>query len=400
MSITKFKLWLGALMVLVATGSVAKAQILTEAENAPHTGPFIEPDTFKSDLQFFAPAEIDDYSGPPEANVGFYLKYQFMQVYLGRPKSRTEPGIAPADQFFTTPVNSPLNQVAVDQNGVMDLTSGNKWDLGWVSDDGIGWHWTITHVRSPNAKDEDPFRLINLKPWNQVRSTFNDQDYQSYEMNRSLWRSTLQYGGILEPFMGVCYKRLEDRTEFRSSSAVETGAGAIDYGWLQQTQVKNEILTGQIGFRHVRRSGHWGLTTEGRAFFGQNYQRYHAYMREEFRTYGTGDGDVIGKELFTDPETLYDPFISRTNQRKNEEFLWGGELNLNADYQVTKYVSLSLGATMLLTNGAVGRARLATYGQTLGAGRPANFLQATDFIANDKDYLRFGGAMFGINVNR
>lgn len=399
MSITKFKLWLGAFLMLAATVPVAQAQILTEAENAPHTGPFIEPDTFKSDLQFFAPAEVDDYSGPPQPNVGFYFKYQYMQVMMARPRFRTEPGAAPTDLFPLTPVNSVGNQVVVDQNGMMDSAPGNKWSFGWVDDEGVGWHGVCTTVRSPAIHDEDPFRLINLKPWNQVRATMNDQSYQSYELNRSLWRATLSHGGTFEPFLGMRYMRIADKTEFRSASSLEVG-GAIEEAWLQQTKVDNEILLGQLGFRHTRRSGHWQFSTEGRFFVGNNYQRYRGYQREEFRTYGQGTGTVIGKQGLTDPETSYDPFNSRTITRKNEELLWGGELDLNAEYQVTKYCSLTFGGTFFLTDGAVGRARLATYGQTINVQRPANFLQGAEFVANDKDYLRFGGVMFGINFNR
>jgi hypothetical protein len=407
MSITKFKLWLGAFLMLAATVPVAQAQIVTEAENAPHTGPFIEPDTFKSDLQFFAPAEIDDYSGPPQPNVGFYFQYQYMTMALGRPRFRTAPGAAPTDFFPLTPVNSTLNQVTIDQNGIMDIAVGNRWNFGWVSDDGMGWHGAIMSLRSPNVKDETPFRMTNFQPWHEVRSTMNDQTYQSYEINRSLFRSTGQYGGIFEPFVGVRYHRIQDDTEFRSTSSILVDSSLFEENWLQATKVSNEIFTGQIGFRHTRRSGHWQFASECKFFAGNNYQRHEGNAYENFKIYtasaggGTNTTPVIGKEGFIDTEVPYaNNEFSTRKFVKNEELFWGGQLDLDANYQITKYISFNVGSTFLLSNGAVGRSRLATYGITTFGQRPANFLSGSDFIQNNNDYIRLGGVNFGININR
>src|SRR5678815_5155805 len=80
--------WIAALMVVISTASVARAQTLP-VSHASHVGinPFIEPDRFDPDYQFFAPAEVDPYSGGEEPNVGFYAAYSRLYINVSRPEA-------------------------------------------------------------------------------------------------------------------------------------------------------------------------------------------------------------------------------------------------------------------------------------------------------------------------
>ena len=57
MSLTRPYLWLAAVVAVVSLANVARGQHFDNFQ------PFIEPNTWNPDLQFFAPAEVDTFGG-------------------------------------------------------------------------------------------------------------------------------------------------------------------------------------------------------------------------------------------------------------------------------------------------------------------------------------------------
>src|SRR5436190_19239514 len=92
--------WIAALVVAISVTSVARAQTMP-VSHATHVGvnPLIEPDRFRPDFQFFAPSQVDPYSGGEPPNVGFYGTYDRLLMNVSRPDAinAAEPSGIPGD---------------------------------------------------------------------------------------------------------------------------------------------------------------------------------------------------------------------------------------------------------------------------------------------------------------
>src|SRR6186713_238907 len=105
---------------------------LATSANAQTVQPFIDPDKFNPDLQFFAPADIEEYGGEPQANTGFFFDYSRLFIYV----SRSEQELSSTQ---------------------MDHTWGNRFDFGYMTDKENGWSFSAWHVDGPQAND---FRYV------------------------------------------------------------------------------------------------------------------------------------------------------------------------------------------------------------------------------------------------
>jgi hypothetical protein len=218
------KLWsvLTAVVTLLAFASTARAQ---------HFQPFIEPGYFNPDFQFFAPAEIDYYGDPKPPNTGWFFTYD--RLYWG--VSRPENGA---------------------RSWELDFTWGNRFDIGYMTEDDGGWLFNYTHVDGPTGLADT-----------------HKAKFSSVELNKVFRLEPLHHNGIVEPFLGVRY------VDF------------VDYGlppWPSTERFINNIVLGQVGVRAWKNFGLWKLSGEIRGFAGVNYQ----WTQVSDFTEGTAGGEV------------------------------------------------------------------------------------------------------------
>ncbi|MGH8245285.1 MAG: hypothetical protein ACREUU_02505, partial [Gammaproteobacteria bacterium] len=221
MSLTRPHLWLAALMAVVSLAAGAHAQdfggnFATNEHDVPTTAPefhtrfnpFIEPDRFDPDLQFFAPAQVSEFSGGEPPNTGFYFTYDRLYLNVTRPRG---------DISFT----------ASDDG---DFGWGNRIDGGFMGGDEVGWGFSAWHMDGPNVIDfssqerlgrineddvppgsgEEPI-LADRNPRRYiVADSVNTITMSSFELNRVWRRKQFHNGAVLEPFIGVRYETFKD----------------------------------------------------------------------------------------------------------------------------------------------------------------------------------------------
>ena len=124
MSIRPF-VWLAALVAVMGLAGTAQAE---------HFDPFIEPGYFgQPDFQYFAPAEVGDFGGEEPPNTGIYFDYDRTYVNVTRPE-----GLASLDSGFDG-----------------DFTWGNRWEIGFMTEEHSGWQAVLWHLSGPNEYVEN-----------------------------------------------------------------------------------------------------------------------------------------------------------------------------------------------------------------------------------------------------
>ena len=361
--------WLAGIVAVVLLASSARAQ---------HYQPFIEPGFFDYDIQLFAPAtEIDTYGGTPVLRTGWFGSYNRMYMGVSRPD-------------------------VVQSFDMMDLTWGNRWDLGYMTDDDHGWLFNYTHIDGPNAAEvvrqqrlnrlneddegrpedpdddadpvEPPSDRNNSGPPNRERfyditNTLNGGIYNSLEINKLFRTAPLMHGGVLEPFFGFRYTRFRD-VYIQQDYQVYDDLGLqpvfppippfvgdppppIDYRdstiedlLSEWYELDNQMIGGQLGLRWLKRTSRWNLSSEFRAFAFQNFQHLTATF-EDTRTYYDGQG--AGSEVDA---------ILRYKDRADfhtTETVVGTDIRAEAAYELTRDISLTVGMQFLGFFTGIGR---------------------------------------------
>lgn len=95
---------------------------------------------------------------------------------------------------------------------------------------------------------------------------------------------------------------------------------------------------GQLGFRWFKQKSHWLLSTDVRAFAGQNFQSFHSYD-EVVTTYY--DGSDIGADVLLEAKRA-----SGTDGH-DAELVFGTEIRAEAAYAISKAISIRAGATFI-----------------------------------------------------
>jgi hypothetical protein len=255
MSLNRNTRWLVGLLSAFAFATSGNAQLYQ---------PFIEAGYFNHDLQFFAPADdIDTYGGEPPVNYGWFGSYSRMYIGVSRPARSQFIASYPmtTDPVSILPTNAaaPVGFGAVVITGpadvqdtsfdLMDMTWGNRWDLGYMTEDDHGWLFSYMHIDGPNVSDivhqqrlnrlnEDdpdtaggggqnqPQQLVGVEPasdrnqsgppdrerFYNVTNSLNEAKLNSLELNKVFRMAPLTHGGILEPFLGFRYVKFEDST--------------------------------------------------------------------------------------------------------------------------------------------------------------------------------------------
>lgn len=355
-----------------------------DGDNPDLLQPFVDPLAFNPDFQFFAPAEVDNYGDGPEANTGWFATYDRMYLYVSRP-----------------------NYVPSYTEG--DFAWGNRFDLGYMSDEEHGWLFSFTHLDGPNAIDDLVQERINVyQPLDEIFGapgdvilrgggdstpdttprTFglpvedrnspvtNQRDYiledylnvatlQSWELNKTLRLNQKHYGSWFEPFAGFRYMvfssdsnrdrylRYDEETALPVPVVLpvptaDAQAATIEQMIRDSSNWTNRMVGGQLGFRWFKQKSHWLLSTDVRAFACQNFQSFHSLERVVTTYY---DGADIGADV------LLEAKAERGTVGHNAEFVVGGEVRVEAAYAVSKAISIRGGAEFMEFGTGVARGR-------------------------------------------
>lgn len=405
MSLTSPLSWLAALLAVVSLAIVAEAEEFgVTSRSLPATGPsfhnrfnpFIEPDEFDPDLQFFAPAEVGDFGGGDPPNTGFYFTYDRMYINASRPDG---------DPSF-------------DNTGNGDFGWGNRCDVGYMTCDNVGWGASIWHLDGPNEllgvnqerlgrfnTDDDPPGSGDEPVLNNrnngttfartifVADSLNVIKVSNFEINRTWRRKQFHNGAVLEPFIGVRFMTVKDfgradnyhRFGADADGNPDLAAPLLEGPWeIYQTNrntFENSMLGGQLGLRLFKQSGHWLISTEFRAIALQNWQ---FLTRHRDTTFTRAEGFDTGSlpEIIIQQRDLTSTDLS--------EFVWGGEIRGEAAYELTRDVSLRFGFFLLDLGQGIGRSNVF---------RPFPFAD-TQLAAKNNQDLFLGGLTFGVTVNR
>ena len=337
--------------------------LLADTASAQRYQPFIEPGYFEPDFQFFAPAEAGEFGGGEPPNTGIYASYDRTYVNMTRPDGEAS--------LFS------------EFDG--DFTWGNRFEIGYMTEDDTGWgivHW---HLSGPNeyvANAQDTNYANVTSGMDIVRIGFSEDISQdslnvaslsSFELNKTWRRKEFHNGAILEPLAGFRYMNFRDfyrRTQFTAETITITfdQFRTIDF---ERAVFENAMYGGQLGGRLFWTRAHWTLSTDVRFFACYNQQ---TLLNETVNA-----TEFIPADLETIGEVVGPDVIRDRSYRQRSMFVWGGEVRAEAAYELTRDISLRFGMVFF------------DLGQGIGRG---NTLQD-----NNQD-VQLAGVTFGFTINR
>lgn len=363
MSMNRSIAWLPWVVVLAAAGSV----------QAQYLQPFIDPGYFQPDFQYFAPPEVGDFGGGEPPNTGFYVTFDRTYVNVTRPR----------DAF----------SFGSQHEG--DFTWGNRFEIGYMTDDKTGWQGVLWHVNGPNEKFANGESITVLQDVAntetlsfvipQTFDSLNVLKMSSFELNKVWRRKEFHNGAVLEPLLGYRYMNVRDfyQRETLQESVPPPGVTLranttatdefFDITSFRST-FENQMHGGQLGGRLFRQRGHWLLSAEVKFFALANFQSLRSISERSFLP----NPDEGNASLIAPLGPGGDVNRSVAYQRASE-FVWGGEVRGEAAYELTRDINLRVGFVFL------------DLGQGIGRGNN---------IQQNNQAIQMAGVTFGFTVNR
>ncbi len=345
----KFKFVIGALFVSILTVSLASAQIGVPSprfgpkalETADSTRPFASPGVFDYDTRAFAPLEFTN-SKELEPNSGFFFTL---------------------DKVYTSV--SRAGNVGVANNNIKtgsDYIWGTRYDLGWFSDDDDGWG--ITYQGAKGSYFTNGQDVLVAQPM-LVNMSIN-----TVEVNR-LFRQSLSRGGYLEPYLGIRFTNITDKT-LEDTTVMLAGAPASNRF---KQEVTNNAFGLQAGGRYNVRRGRWRTTTDGALATSYNQQR----------SFATDITNAGGTQAIT--ETYF----------SDQSFVPILDGQFEVAYNVSRDIALRLGIQATYTWNGIARANTLTTGANPNSSFGVNAGVPTGLI--DDNHLA-AGFIFGVEWRR
>jgi hypothetical protein len=173
---------------------------------------------------------------------------------------------------------------------------------------------------------------------------------------------------MFEPFVGARYIRVKDRFDQQDVLAILEVAPATNTPNSALTLVQQDIFTndssetgndlfgGQLGLRMTTWRGRWRLLTDIRGLAYNNFQNRERDVLIETNTrvdLATYDDDGNLEDIIIGGVTLSEDRVL-SGQNENH-FVWGGELRVEAAYDVTRHVAIVGGLETLVLADGVGR---------------------------------------------
>lgn len=363
------------------------ACMVIPAAQAQVKKPFQDPFDVDPDWQFFAPVDIEELtelSPRKRASYGWFAAYDRTNLWVSRP-----------------------NVEASADTG--DFGWGNRYDIGFMGEGDSGWLLSFRNMGGPNVYDRilvervdrinpndtgDPANPV-LPPGDAndpqlgfrayvLGDSLNVASLTNFELNKTWRRTPYRYGGMLEPMVGFKYSTFKDvalNEDYNlSQNQIGTPGGVLATTGVEQlisdtTNIKNQMVGGQLGGRWFNHSGRWTLSGEFRAFGMANFQT-RRYERRVITTEYTALGGTV---TVTDPRTG-----SATVYDSNTEFVFGFEARAEAAYTITKHFQVRAGLDVL------------DFASGIWRGVNPNF---GDAFQHDQD-VQMAGFTFGLTLNR
>ncbi len=371
---------------MLVLAAMATASALSWADQPYH--PFAEPMSYDPDWQFFAPVDIQemaDQSARQRANYGWYLTYDRVQIALDRP-------------------------IIEPQSDKLDRGWGNLWTFGVMTEEDSGWDFQFLHITGPNtydtarsfrptflANDADPpdfpllLERVEFDPafgngTYQIRDSLNVASLGSFEINKKWRRSPYQFGGFLEPMIGIRYI---DFTDTNVADGYSQGTLNLTEQFDISTIVnENRMVLGQVGFRYFRDIGRFQFSTEFKALGGGNFQT------------GSVDTRRYVYNLTNPDPTTWDIPIFRLTEAPGLEnkMLAGLDTRVQLSYNLTRKINFRAGLSMLYIGSGIARgSQIRGNVPTPSLTNPPIFGPSAQFVQQN---LVMPGVSLGITINR
>ncbi len=241
---------IGAVFVSLVTINLVDAQVETPSprfgpkslESADATRPFATPGVLEYATRAFAPLEFT-HGKEQSPQTGFFFTI---------------------DRTYTSV--SRAGHVGVANNSIKtgsDYIWGTHYDIGYFSDDNEGWGMSY--------QGSNGIYFSNGQDVSVSQPMLVDMSFNTVEVNR-LFRQTLSAGGYLEPYIGVRYQNISDKT---LEDTTQTLSGAIVFNRFKQNAT-NDSFGLQAGGRYNQRRGRWKTVFDGCLATLYNQQRYFA----------------------------------------------------------------------------------------------------------------------------
>lgn len=390
-------------MAMVGAAACVSGAVMPDTCSAQqHTSPIQDPFAFDPDFNWFEPiyqADFEDMKPTKRANRGWFAGYDRMMLYVSRPEG--EPGETKLDEGW-----------------------GNRYDLGFMTDDDNGWAMTYFDLNGPNSYDG--FRRERLNRFNadqeivvlgvsdggdatigifpetdrnnpgyntrfvEVRDSLNVMDFNSFELNKTWRLEPYHYGGMLEPLVGFRYMSLDSTFQDMNYAVGFFGdpagpplniAGFGEQVTTQTSVAENDMFGGQVGFRYFKFQDRFRYSAELRVFTLGNFQCNTENIRTDTTIYDNASTGAPTVGIGDEP-LAYIVEKSPDVYGRNEEFVFGFDIRSEVSYQITKMVEVRGGFQMIDLAQGIWRGRLSA---------PIN--------RNDQQ-ITMVGATFGITLNR
>ncbi len=407
-------------LLMLLTAWIANVADSAQAEIVHENHLF--PDFCPEDLDFnwFEPIYCNE-DKRPAANLGYFFEYQRLSTSVSRPKQGTVVIPTNIDQLPTTEVN-----VDIGGDQYSDWTNGNLFDFGYMRESNrhgaaSGWLVSVMKIDNPRHRLTNPNvafdgTTINDVAGNPIGETFvteNAFNIYGIDVNR-VWRMEPTFkGAIIEPFIGLRYTRIRDHFDylvynreptapFPGSIPILDGNGQtrartlFDQFYSSNSYTDNDLFGGQLGMRVQKRRGRWRLGTELKGFAMNNFSQSTAVVT----TQTTEQVQIANYDIFgarVDIQNQGDPVIDIEPRgvvtKTANRFVWGGELRLNAGFDITKKFSIEVGGHFMAFADGIGR----------GQGYPTLNSPEQDVPTEGQNRggaFTTAGATLGFSINR
>ena len=353
----KKTLLMGALLISFAmAGSVVGQDIpSSDFRHLPEGAanrPLATPGLFDYDAQVFAPIEFS-MGKSIEPNTGFYFTLD-----------RTYTSVSRAPRFSG-------QRLRLENDG-SEFSWGTRYEGGWFGEDQAGWNFVYQDTESnayANGRDE----LVS-------NPMYVSSQISTFEVNR-IFRQSLSAGGYFEPYLGLRYNGVSDRSiedTTRDVLADPDGDGTFtlfsQLGNRFVQRATNSAFGLQAGGRYSVRRGRWRLTADGAVATTYNQQSYFTQDIAEL----PGGGQGITEATVSDQSFV--PVID-------------GQFEMA--YNISRDISLRVGVQASYMWEGIARVNI----ETTSLNGNSNLGSGPAFQPFDEDFTA-AGFLFGIEWRR
>jgi hypothetical protein len=440
MSISRIAICLTTFIVLAIPMTKSQAQreihhvpplIDSDGYNPDFLHPFIEPLAFDPDWQFFAPAEVGEFGGGPDLNTGWFSSYTKLYLWVTRPEDQSA---------LTTQFN--LVGQTVDRAVGGDFAWGNRYEVGYMTDEDHGWHGSLWRISGPHAEDVltqerinvvnlteetntnfDPNSIVNFRGGGmgggggggnnmmmarmfrdgipvidgndpqtgqrdyRITNSINSAQLSSFELNKTFRMKPRTYGSTMEPFFGFRYIKFDNLIERQSYNRFDPATGLALSGPIPidpivlTTFTVEQLTRSRASFENYMVGGQFGFRWYKQKSRWNLSSELRAFAFQNFQSFTSLENTETTH--YTDT-TVGGPvtavFLERQKSVGHDtEFVFGGEIRADAAFEITRDVSIQVGFNFMELARGVGRGRTVQ--------------------ANDEDVTIVGGS-FGFVINR